>query len=105
MCPECGTRLSQSWSWKELCDDGRVSCKNCGMLNVFNKHDSKGCDRCYLPVLGFHSRKDVRSVYGGDFYHDFCYQVVKQIQEKERMLAEQKQQAERLSKTGGGCII
>lgn len=76
-CSECCVGLSRSWSWKELCSNGHVSCKNCGVLNVFGQKGN--CTKCQLPILAFHRMEDVGSVYSPSKYHEACFRTVQRL--------------------------
>lgn len=76
-CLECSVSLSSDWTWQDLCDNGHVSCKNCGVRNVF--YQKGNCSRCALPLLGFHRMVDTGSVYSSTKYHEYCFQVVQRL--------------------------
>jgi len=102
-CPECAIQLSQSWSWEELCERGYVSCKNCGVLNVFG---SKGiCEKCSLPTLGFNKGEVSGSIYSAKTYHELCLRVVRRLEEQKQ----QEEEPKKASVTGrvarAGAII
>jgi hypothetical protein len=81
-CPECGVRLSQYWTWKDLCRSGIVSCKNCGVHNALRTDSREGeCNHCKLPVLGFHAYKS----YSSEIYHELCFKSIREsIAERQR---------------------
>lgn len=78
-CPDCRINLSRSWTWEELCE-GHLSCKNCGMVNVFGLKTI--CAKCKLPILAFHRIEDVGSLYFAGKYHESCFLVVQRLMEQ-----------------------
>jgi hypothetical protein len=76
-CPECAVKLSGSWNWEELCSNGHVTCKNCGVLNVFRLKGN--CAKCQLPILDFHAMRDTGSTYSPSKYHESCFHSVQRL--------------------------